>query len=107
MVVGVESQSGSLVWQTRLSREAAASYEQDLETLGLDRSEALRRGLRLLHREALEVRMARDVAEFYPDGRAPLSPVTAAAYASDPADEPASDEPAAASPRRGEGEPDA
>ena len=68
------------IWQTRLSREAAATYEQDLEILGLDRSEALRRGLRLLHREALETRMARDVEEFYGGELAPLSEVTAAAY---------------------------
>jgi hypothetical protein len=82
-----ESSSGfssSLVWQTRLSREAAASYERDLQVLGLDRSEALRRGLRLLHREALETAMARDVAAFYTDGRAPLSSVTAAAYGDPP-----------------------
>ena len=69
------------MWQTRLSREAAASYERDLQVLGLDRSEALRRGLRLLHREALETAMARDVAAFYPEGRAPLSDATAAMYA--------------------------
>ena len=72
--------SGSTVWQTRLSREAAASYERDLQVLGLDRSEALRRGLRLLHREALETAMAQDVAAFYPGGRAPLSSATAATY---------------------------
>ena len=84
MTVRAEVQSGTLVWQTRLSREAAAAYEQDLETLGLDRSEALRRGLRLLHREALEVRMARDIAEFNLGRRAPLSDVTAAAYSDHP-----------------------
>lgn len=74
------SPSGSLIWQTRLSREAADIYEQDLAALGLDRSEALRRGLRLLHREALEIRMAGDVRDFYRGARAPLSDVTAAAY---------------------------
>ena len=68
------------VWQTRLSRQAAAAYERDLQTLGIDRSEALRRGLHLLHREALETRMGSDVAEFYAGERAPLSAVTAAAY---------------------------
>jgi mRNA interferase MazF len=60
------------VWRIRLFREAAAAYEQDLATLGIDRSEALRRGLRLLHREALETRMAREVEDFYAGGRAPL-----------------------------------
>lgn len=72
--------AGGTVWQTRLSREAAASYEEDLQTLGLERSQALRLGLRLLHREALETRMARDVESFYGGERAPLSAVTAAAY---------------------------
>lgn len=72
--------SAGTVWQTRLSREAAAAYERDLETLGIDRSEALRRGLRLLHREALETRMALDVEGFYGGQRAPLSDVTAAIY---------------------------
>jgi len=71
---------GSLVWQTRLSRAAAKEFEADLETLGLDRSQALRRGLRLLHQEATEIRMAQEYAEFYPGGKAPLSPLTAALY---------------------------
>jgi hypothetical protein len=102
VTAGAEVQSGSLVWQTRLSREAAAAYEQDLEILGLDRSEALRRGLRLLHREALEVRMARDVAEFYPGGRAPVSDVTAAAYP-DRAEVDAPDGPSADGPAAGKG----
>ncbi len=74
------AQPPSVVWQTRLSGETAALYERDIEVLGLDRSEALRRGLRLLHREALEVQMARDVQDFYEGARAPLSGVTAAAY---------------------------
>ena len=68
------------MWQTRLSGEAAAVYERDIEALGLDRSEALRRGLRLLHREALEVQMAREVQHFYSGERAPLSEVTANLY---------------------------
>lgn len=77
MTVPFSGPTGGTVWQTRLSREAAATYEQDLEALGIDRSEALRRGLRLLHREAVERRMARDVEEFYDGERAPLSEVTA------------------------------
>lgn len=74
------------MWQTRLSGEAAAVYERDLQALGLDRSEALRRGLRLLHREALEVQMAADVQDYYDGARAPLSDVTAAAYGRRPGD---------------------
>lgn len=80
MAVVSSTPANGMIWQTRLSREAAATYEEDLRILGLDRSEALRRGLRLLHREALETRMSRDVEEFYGGGRAPLSDVTAAAY---------------------------
>jgi hypothetical protein len=80
MTVVSGTPTNGAIWQTRLSREAAATYEQDLDILGLDRSEALRRGLRLLHREALETRMAREVEEFYGGERAPLSDVTAAAY---------------------------
>ena len=74
------SQSGSVVWQTGLSGDAAEVYERDLEALGIDRSEALRRGLRLRHREALELRMAQDVEAMYGGARAPLSEVTAALY---------------------------
>ncbi len=71
---------GSLVWQTRLSREAAREFEADLHTLGLDRSQALRRGLRLLHQEASEIRMAQEYDDFYPGAKAPLSQLTAALY---------------------------
>lgn len=80
MTAPASSPSGGSIWQTRLSREAAATYEEDLKVLGIDRSEALRRGLRLLHRQALETRMAVDVEDFYRGARAPLSDVTAAIY---------------------------
>jgi hypothetical protein len=83
MTARASSSGGGSIWQTRLSREAAATYEADLEVLGIDRSEALRRGLRLLHREALETRMAVDVEDFYGGARAPLSDVTAALYEAD------------------------
>lgn len=82
MTAPASSPRGS-IWQTRLSREAAATYEEDLEILGIDRSEALRRGLRLLHREALETRMAGDVSHFYQGARAPLSDLTTAIYEPD------------------------
>lgn len=80
MTAPASSPSGGSIWQTRLSREAAATYEEDLEVLGIDRSEALRRGLQLLHREALETRMASEVSDFYAGERAPMSAVTAAVY---------------------------
>jgi len=68
------------VWQVRLPRDFARTLEEDIQALGLDRSEALRRGLRLLHREALEARMAADIDAYYGARRAPLSEVTAALY---------------------------
>ncbi len=98
MTVVSGTPANGAIWQTRLSREAAATYEQDLEILGLDRSEALRRGLRLLHREALETRMARDVEQFYGGERAPLSDVTAAAYGRQTARTAGEDEGGAAAP---------
>lgn len=82
--------SSGVIWQTRLSRDAATSYEEDLLILGIDRSEALRRGLRLLHREAAEARMSSDVDAFYRGGRAPLSDVTAGLY-SNSAEDPHTD----------------
>jgi hypothetical protein len=54
--------------------------------------------LRLLHREALETRMARDVEEFYGGQRAPLSEVTAAAYRRENAGAERQDEGGAAAP---------
>lgn len=74
------------MWQVRLPRDFASTLEEDIHALGLDRSEALRRGLRLLHREALEIRMAADVDTFYGGRRAPLSEVTAAMYDDLPAE---------------------
>lgn len=79
-VAGTVQAGGSVVWQTRLSREAASTHEQDLAVLGLDRSAALRHGLRLVHREALERAMTEGMDEFYGGERAPLSDVTAAQY---------------------------
>lgn len=80
MATTSSASTNSPIWQTRLSREAAATYEEDLKILGIDRSEALRRGLRLVHRQALEMRMAGDVEQFYGGDRAPLSEVTAGIY---------------------------
>jgi len=54
--------------------------------------------LRLLHREALETRMARDVEEFYGGERAPLSDVTAAAYGRQNAGTESQDDGSAAAP---------
>lgn len=70
--------TAGVVWQTRLPRDLAEAYEEDLESLGVDRSEALRLGLRMLHTRAVEARMAADVEQFYGSRRAPLSDVTAA-----------------------------
>lgn len=80
MSAAAEKDPSSLVWQVRLPRDLARTMEEDIQALGLDRSEALRRGLRLLHREALETRMAADIDAFHGGRRAPLSEATAAMY---------------------------
>lgn len=68
----------SEVWQARLSKQDADELRSDLETLGLrSRSELIKAGLQLLHRQASEERMAADVKTFYGDHPVPLSPFVA------------------------------
>lgn len=64
--------------QARLSAGHARQVDQDLETLGLkNRSEAVREGLRLLHRRAAHVALADEYDAFYGEGQAPVSDLTA------------------------------
>jgi Arc/MetJ-type ribon-helix-helix transcriptional regulator len=64
--------------QARVSRADAQRLDDDAGELGLaSRSEAVREGLRLLHRRARDAALAREYDEFY-GGEAPLSDVTAA-----------------------------
>jgi hypothetical protein len=65
--------------QARVSAADAHQLDADAHVLGLaNRSEALREGLRLLHRRAGHAALARDYDTFYgPGGAAPVSDVTA------------------------------
>jgi Arc/MetJ-type ribon-helix-helix transcriptional regulator len=64
--------------QARLTEEGARQVDHDIATLGLrNRSEAVREGLRLLHRQASHVALAREYDEFYGGGEAPVSDITA------------------------------
>lgn len=63
----------SETWQARISHERAAQLRQDAEVLGLEgRTEIVRAALDLLHRQAAEERMARNVDEFYAGAEPPL-----------------------------------
>lgn len=64
--------------QARLSEKHARQVDQDIATLGLrSRSEAVREGLKLLHRQAAHAALAREYDDFYGNAEAPVSDVTA------------------------------
>lgn len=64
--------------QARLSAQHARQVDQDMATLGLrTRSDAVRAGLRLLHRQARQEALAREYDEFYGGQPAPLTDTTA------------------------------
>lgn len=67
------------VVQARMSEADARQLDADASVLGLaNRSEALREGLRLLHRRARHAALARDYDDFYGTGsEPPVSDVTA------------------------------
>lgn len=63
--------------QARLNAEFARQIDHHIAELGLrNRSEAVREGLRLLHRHATQAALAREYDEFY-GGAAPVSDITA------------------------------
>ncbi|MGH3821225.1 MAG: ribbon-helix-helix protein, CopG family [Pseudonocardiaceae bacterium] len=64
--------------QARVSDAVAQQLDADARALGLaNRSEAVREGLRLLHRRARHAALARDYDAFYGDAaQAPVSEVT-------------------------------
>lgn len=71
----VERAGSSEVWQARIGREMAERLRADAEVLGLDgRTDIVRAALELLHRQAAEERMAREVDEFYEGTVPPLPP---------------------------------
>lgn len=65
--------------QARLSDQHTRQVDQDMATLGLrNRSEAVREGLRLLHKQAEQDALAQEYDEFYGEGQAaPLSDMPA------------------------------
>ncbi len=64
--------------QARVSATDAKQVDEDITTLGLaNRSEAVREGLRLLHRRAAHVALAREYDTFYGGAEAPTSATTA------------------------------
>ncbi|MGH3519481.1 MAG: ribbon-helix-helix protein, CopG family [Haloechinothrix sp.] len=65
--------------QARLSEERARQLDHDIAALGLkNRSDAVREGLKLLHRRAANARLAREYDDFYGTDQAPISDVSAA-----------------------------
>ncbi|MPZ27445.1 MAG: hypothetical protein GEV12_13810 [Micromonosporaceae bacterium] len=67
-----------MVLQARVPAGVARQADEDAALLGLpNRSAAVREGLRLLHRRARELALARDYDDFYHGEAAPLSDVTA------------------------------
>jgi Arc/MetJ-type ribon-helix-helix transcriptional regulator len=68
------------VVQTRITSQDAEQLDADLEVLGYrTRSDAIRAGLRLLHKQARYAALSADYDNFYGgEGVAPLSDLTAA-----------------------------
>jgi Arc/MetJ-type ribon-helix-helix transcriptional regulator len=64
--------------QARMSTDDVAQLDADRVALGLaTRSDAIREGLRLLHRQARHTALARDYDDFYGHQEAPLSDLAA------------------------------
>jgi hypothetical protein len=61
------------VWQARIARSWAAELRADAAVLGLaGRTDIVRAGLKLLHQQAAELRMAEDIDTFYGADLPPL-----------------------------------
>lgn len=61
------------VWQARIPRPWAFELLADAAVLGIEsRTDIVRAGLTLLHRQAAEVRMAQDIEAFYGSEVPPL-----------------------------------
>lgn len=64
--------------QARVSHSDAERLDADARALGLpNRSEAIREGLRLLHRRAQRAALAREYDDFYAVAGAPISDIAA------------------------------
>lgn len=69
----VTASGPSEVWQARIPRPWATELLADAAVLGIEgRSDIVRAGLRLLHRQAAEQRMAQDIESFYGSELPPL-----------------------------------
>ena len=65
--------AGTEVWQARIGTDFAAQLKKDAVVLGLEgRTDIVKAGLQLLHRQSAEMRMARTVEEFYGPDTPPL-----------------------------------
>jgi len=76
--------AGSVILQARVPAEVADTLAGDIAVLGLEgTSEAIREGLRMLHRRASLVALGQSYDDFYDGEPAPASPVTQALYPAD------------------------
>ncbi len=67
------SEGPTEVWQARIARDLASQLRADAVVLGLTaRTDIVKAALKLLHRHAAEVRMAKSVDEFYGGATPPL-----------------------------------
>jgi hypothetical protein len=67
--------------QARVAEELLKQLDADARVLGIEStSDAIRAGLDLLHRQAVQVQLARSYDDFYGGEPAPLSEVTAALW---------------------------
>jgi hypothetical protein len=65
--------AGTEVWQARIGRAWAAQLRADAQVFDLrGRAEIIKAALELLHRQAAEERMARNVEVFYGEATPPL-----------------------------------
>lgn len=67
------STAATEIWQARIGHELAAQLRDDADFLGLSgRTDIVRAALQLLHRRAVEERMAHSIDTFYGGAEPPL-----------------------------------
>ncbi|HEX9232126.1 MAG TPA: hypothetical protein VF869_09465 [Jatrophihabitantaceae bacterium] len=77
-----DERRSTVLMQARIPREIADHVASDAMVLGLDGvSDAIREGLRLLHRRAELIALAEEYDDFYGGTPAPVSDATAALFA--------------------------
>jgi hypothetical protein len=71
----------TVLMQARVPHEMAAHVATDAKVLGLDGvSDVIREGLRLVHRRAELIALAKEYDDFYDGAPAPVSETTSALY---------------------------